>query len=600
MQLQNAPVRLFNDPPLLYSKVEAKTCPVDGQKLYVQKTSERKIMALGIGTFIVRFPVCYCKGHPDHGIYRPKELDELAPRNSNVSYSVIVETGKLRFMENRQVTEIQSILSSQHSIQLSRSEIELLIDKFVFYLAVVHQQSHKLIHEQIKLQGGYILHIDSTCEGDSPKLASSFDSVSGFVLYSAKLSSENKDEIVVFLKKIKNHFGVPLAVVSDMSKAIGIAVKKVYGEIAHYICHFHFLAALGKSLFETENNYLRTRLSKVGISGALKNLRRKMSSGFETLSIENIEYYLAQPEQLGKTKESTELLAYYLILWVLDHSSDGNGYGFPFDQRYLYFYQRLEVAHTLIKAATDYYPAKSKNDAVIWKLYHLIERVVNDASLKSIVAAYKAKVSLFAELRRALAIAPEPAHNGLTQMSTISSIQELNKIRTAVNQFMKSLNQKISETTDSKLKSSFKNVKERIEKYWEKLFADPLVVHANGKENCLFVQRTNNIMEKHFRQLNYSYRRIHGNHSVRRNLENVPEQLPLVENLKNPNYMRLVFQDDSKIAQRFSKVDATIIRKMADQHHSKKQVLCSRKIKNTIRKSYFKDQLLIAFCNAAV
>lgn len=599
VQLQNSPARLFKAPPLLYSQAESRTCPVDGQRLYVQKTSERKIISLGIGTFIVRFPVYYCKGHPDHGIYRPKELDELAPSNSNVSYSVIVETGKLRFMENRQVIEIQSILSAQHSIELSKSEIELLIDKFVFYLAVVHQQSHKLITEQIKAQGGYILHIDSTCEGDSPKLASSFDSVSGFVLYSAKLRSENKDEIVAFLKKIKSHFGVPLAVVSDMSKAIEAAVKKVCGDIAHYVCHFHFLAALGKSLFETENDYLRKRLSKVGISGALKNLRRKMSSRFETLTIENIEYYLAQSEQLGKTKEATEILAYYLILWVLDHSSDGNGYGFPFDQRYLYFYQRLEVAHTLIRTAIGYYSAKSKNDAVIWKLYHLMDKVVRDASLKSTVAAYKTKLSVFSDLRRALAIAPEPANNGLTQMSTISSIHELNKIRTAVNQFMKSLNQKIYETTDSKLQSSYKNVKERIEKYWERLFADPLVVHVNGKENCLFVQRTNNIMEKHFRQLNYGYRRIHGNHSVRRNLENIPEQMPLVENLKNPNYMRLVFQDDSKIAQRFSKVDAKLIRKMADEHHSKKQVLCSRKIKSIIRKSDFKDQLLTAFCNAA-
>jgi len=213
--------------------------------------------------------------------------------------------------------------------------------------------------------------------------------------------------------------------------------------------------------------------------------------------------------------------------------------------------------------------------------------------------SYKAKLSVFSDVRRALAIAPEPAKNGLTQMSTVSSIQELDKIRTAVNQFMKSLNRKISETTDSKLRSSLKNVKERIEKYWEKLFADPLVVHVNGKEKCLFVQRTNNILEKHFRQLNYGYRRIHGNHSVRRNLENIPEQLPLVENLKNPNYMRLVFQDDTKIAQRFSKVDAKLIRKMADQHRCKKQQLCSRKIKSAIRKSDFKDQLLTAFSSAA-
>ncbi len=151
----------------------------------MQKTCERKLKAIGIGTFIARFSVLYCKRHPQFGVWHPHELDALVAANSNVAYNVIVEIGKLRFMENRQVREIQSILFEQHSIKLSLSEIELLIDKFIFYLAVVHQQSHKLINEQIKSQGGYLLHLDSTCEGDSPKLTSSFDSISGFVLYSS-------------------------------------------------------------------------------------------------------------------------------------------------------------------------------------------------------------------------------------------------------------------------------------------------------------------------------------------------------------------------------------------------------------------------------
>ena len=106
-------------------------------------------------------------------------------------------------------------------------------------------------------------------------------------------------------------------------------------------------------------------------------------------------------------------------------------------------------------------------------------------------------------------------------------------------------------------------------------------------------------MEKHFRRLNYGYRRIHGNHSVKRNLENIPEQLPLVENLKNPNYIKLVFQDESKMAHRFSKVDVKTIRNMAVEHYSKKQIICSRKMKNIIRKPDFKNQLITAFANVA-
>lgn len=593
---QNTPGKLFKETPVLNFTTEQKHCPIDGQRLNVLKTCRRAIKAIGIGGFEARFTVFYCKKHPELGSWRSRELDELVAPNSNVAYNVIVEIGKLRFMENRQVSEIQSILFEKHSVDLSISEIELLIDKFVFYLAAVHQQSYDLINEQINAQGGYILHLDSSCEGDSPKLTSSIDSVSGFVLYSAKLTSENEDEITHFLKELINRFGRPHAVVSDMSRGIKSAVKEIFGDIAHYICHYHFLRAVGKSLFESEHIYLRKALAKAGISGELKALRRKMN---KNLTVEEIESYLAAPQQLGKTREATEMLAYCLILWILDYSSDGNGYGFPFDQRYLNFYQRLKAAQTLINKVKAYYPLKTQNDLIIWKLYHLIENIIGDSSLKSVVHDYKTKLSVFSDLRGALSIAPEPTGNGLSQMGKISSTQELNKIRAAVEDFTNELNQKIPNIHDPKMRRGFISVKKRLEKYWEKLFADPLIVKVNGEERLFFVHRTNNIMEKHFRQFNYGYRRIHGKRSVRRNLENIPEQLPLVENLRNPNYMKLVFQDESRIAKRFSEIDVEIIRNMSAEHCSKKQVLCSQKIKRVLRQADFKKHLIAAFAVVA-
>ena len=119
---------------------------------------------------------------------------------------------------------------------------------------------------------------------------------------------------------------------------------------------------------------------------------------------------------------------------------------------------------------------------------------------------------------------------------------------------------------------------------------DPLVVNVDGKEKFVFVHRTNNLVDNHFRKLTYGYRRIHGNRSVRRNLENIPEQLPLTENLKNSNYVKLVFEDESKIAKRFSKVDVCEIRKMLTKQHSRKQLLGTRKTKRFIRQPEFKDQ----------
>ena len=597
---QIAPGKLFEEIPKLKFRAEQKNCPVEKEPLHVLKTGERTIKSVGIGTFKAHYTILHCKHHPELGFWCSEELAQLVPDNSNVAYSVIVEVGKLRFMENRQVDEIQQILFNKHDVNLSVSEIEILVDKFIFYVAAVHQKSTHLIKQQIKTQGGYILHVDATCEGDSPKLISSVDSVSGFVLYSAKISSENKDEIAAFLGQINLCFGSPHAVVSDMSKAIQAAVAEVFGNIPHYICHFHFLAAIGKLLFEKEHTVLRKALSKAGISGKLKAIRRNMSKNFAALSIENIEEYLAAPEKLGKKTEATEMLVYYLILWILDHASDGNGYGFPFDQRYLNFYQRLQEAQELLNKIKTYYSTTTDNDAMVWKLYHLIQTIVGDSALKSTVALFKTKLPVFSQLRQALAVAPEKASKGLRQNSENASFQQLQQIKIAVENFMQNLKQQIKQTNEKPLQKSFTSVKERICLYWDRLFADPFMIEVNGEKKMFFIHRTNNIMEQQFRSFAYSYRRVHGNRSVRRNLENIPEYLPLVANLKNPDYVKLIFVDESKMAKKFSEIDVKIIRTMATKHYSNKKNLVSNKTKRKLlRQSQFKNQLKIAFAAVA-
>ncbi len=106
------------------------------------------------------------------------------------------------------------------------------------------------IKAYIRAQGGYILHLDSSCDGDSPQLTSSIDSVSGFVLHSAKHKSENEADIVNFLLSIKEKLGSPHAIITDMSSTMIKAVKRVFPDRPHYICHFHFLRMIGKLLFE--------------------------------------------------------------------------------------------------------------------------------------------------------------------------------------------------------------------------------------------------------------------------------------------------------------------------------------------------------------
>lgn len=555
--------------------------------------------AVGIGTFIAHETTLYCPHHPDNGSWKSTELPMIVPPGSNFAYSVIVEVGKLRFRENRQVAEIQWILLERHGIEISISEIEAHINNFIFYLSAVHQDSNELIRQHIEKQGGYILHLDATCEGDSPKLVSSIDPISGFVLYSAKLKSENKDDLIAFLGEIKKRLGVPLAVVSDMGKGIESAAKDVFPDTPHYICHFHFLKAIGIALFDNERKALQNALSKAGILGKLKTFRRKMGDRFGDIPISKIESFLDNAEEYGKTLVASELSVYYLVLWILDHCSVGDGYGFPFDHSHLSFQNRLKTAYSMLKQVSFFYSTTNRNRKTIWKLYHLIKDIVENSTLEKKVQQYEVKLTVFSELREALGTAPENVKNGLSLMKESGGHKELKMMKKAIAQFETDLKERIESTDDKPLCNSYNRIIDKLRESRAALLSDPLSVEVNGSKRVIFISRTNNILEHHFRRFNYWCRRIHGNHSVRRNLENIPEQFPIVENLNNPSYLRLVFGGESSIAEKFATISVTRIREMSNGLRRKKQIHSSIKIKKAIRKPTFEESLTSSFASAA-
>lgn len=592
----NNPVNFFEDIPTIKFIPHTKVCSACHRKLTVLKTGRRTIHTIGIGTFFAYYKQLECKQHLELGPWHCEELSRIVSPNSNYAYDVICEVGKLRFNKYRQVQEIQAVLQEKYDFPISESEIELLIYKFVLYLSVVHENSAELIKEDIQTRGGYILHIDCTCKGDSPKLASSIDELSGIVLHAVKLRTENSDEIVEFLTRIEQLYGRPLAVVSDMGKGIISAVKAVFGNIDHYICHFHFLKAIGKHLFKTEENLLYKQFSKMAISGKLKILKRELEKKFSTLSLSPIEQYLKTPTDLKQInkKQSTEMLGYCLILWVLDYASDGDGYSFPFDQSYLQFYLRVNKAIGFIAEVSKNYPPSTNNHKILGKISNILSKIANDSRIKQIVKTYTIKLSVFEKLRQALRVAPKRGNNGLTNLGITESDEELKTIRKAVSSFCEKLKNQIEQTTDKDISKSYQKVLNQIEKYWDMLFSDPLMVEFNGQKKTIFVHRTNNILEQHFRRLNYGWRRIHGNSSVKKDLISIPEALPLTINLKNQAYIKLIFDDEFKIAQKFAEVDVSIIREKLSKEKISK-LFCSKKMKKAIRKPNFLIDLKGAF-----
>ncbi|GAF92767.1 unnamed protein product, partial [marine sediment metagenome] len=109
------------------------------------------------------------------------------------------------------------------------------------------------INNYLKSQGGYIMYVDSTCEGRAPHLLTCIDGISGFVLYSQKLISENQNDLEAAFAKVKQLFGDPLCCVHDMGRGINNALNVIFPGVARVICHFHLLRDIGKDLRLSSN-----------------------------------------------------------------------------------------------------------------------------------------------------------------------------------------------------------------------------------------------------------------------------------------------------------------------------------------------------------
>jgi hypothetical protein len=136
---------------------------------------------LRIGHFIAHETQGYCPRCADRPIFRSEELHQLVPPRAQYGYDVMEFVGQAMFLRCRNVIEIRRELS-ERNIRISKREIGYLGQRFIVYLALAHEQNQAKIKQFMNAQGGYILHLDGTCEGDSPHLMSSIDALSKIVL----------------------------------------------------------------------------------------------------------------------------------------------------------------------------------------------------------------------------------------------------------------------------------------------------------------------------------------------------------------------------------------------------------------------------------
>jgi len=187
-------------------------------------------------------------------------------------------------------------------------------------------------------------------------------------------------------------------------------------------------------------------------------------------------------------------------------------------------------------------------------LNRVLGKVVNNANLKTVVTRLVEKTQVFDQLRDAMRIG---VPNGKKGLNDDGDNTDMEAIQTAVTAFRNSdqVNKAAEQDTD------YSKMLKQIDKYWEKLFADPIMATTAGGEKIrIQPQRTNNILERFFRDLKRMYRSKSGTQSLNKVIKAMLADTPLVKNLSNPEYVKIILNGHSTLEDRFAEIDEKLVR----------------------------------------
>ena len=261
---------LNGTPPSIAFAAESTHCSDCGQALSPYKSQSRVLVTLAVGSFVAREFRAHCRAGRQHPVAAPQRLAELAPPGQRFGYDLIVWVGLARYHRRLQRSEIQAELAHR-GIALSSGSVSALCDRFLLALETLHWQRAPAL--RAAMPQGYALHLDATCDQGQGGSFLCLDGFTGWVLHAIKIASENERELRPAVERTLAAFGDPLATVRDLGSGVAKAVAAVHQRgIPDLLCHYHFLAAVGKRLLDEDHTKLRGQLARSRLRSHLRDL----------------------------------------------------------------------------------------------------------------------------------------------------------------------------------------------------------------------------------------------------------------------------------------------------------------------------------------
>jgi len=491
----------------------------------------RKVKSFNGGELTIKMPQHRAK---DGTLLVPDELKELVPKGANFAYDVQAKIVEMRYVELRQRSEIQSELA-KNDIDISTGSISNLSREGLAGLEQLQLCASQRLGEFYRQNDAFILHLDGTQEGGDWCHFVIREGFSGHILLSRKIRTEHSDDIAPMLAEIKNLYGFPDAIISDMSKPISTAIKAVFPLIPHRYCHYHFLKAVGTAWLEAEHNSL---------GSAVKKTKKQL--------------HQARREIVAHTRNTNLDLrnAINLIDWIFKHSENLHGKGFPFDLAHLQFHENCGEALKAAQLIENKF-SEVNSKAVLSSIRLMIEalQAQKNYSQDSINTLNNLN-NTFAELRDIMVPSTDdgqtktPLNWGMLDdtANLVDTKQKLKKFTAKIKK--RSTRENISQTERKRLNGLHKRLAESLNKLEMSIF-------VRGK--TVILPRTNNAAEIGFRDFKRRSRRTTGAGNLARQLDQTPAQAFYAENLQDDNFCKIVFNGQS-FAEALGKTDRSKIR----------------------------------------
>lgn len=166
----------------------------------MQKTQKKKLTLLDYGELVFKEVFRCCS--KCHCVFGSETLGELAPEHSNFGFDIIEFIGRKIFIDYRTEKEVHQALEKRN-VKISIREISFLAKKFILYLAQAHKEKEEAVGKLIRAGGGFIVHLDGTCDGASSHFFCVVEEQLKLVLLSRKIPSESAEEIAPILQALK-------------------------------------------------------------------------------------------------------------------------------------------------------------------------------------------------------------------------------------------------------------------------------------------------------------------------------------------------------------------------------------------------------------